>query len=74
MIYVVFHSTTEALKAEERMLECGLSCELMPVPKSISAGCGLCIKTEEPLERVMEVLKGLKVESVYNEGFERLLP
>ena len=74
MIYVVFHSTTEALKAEEKMWECGLLCELVPIPKSISAGCGLCIRTKEPLEKVMEALKGLKVEAVYDENFKRLLP
>lgn len=56
---VSFHTTTEAMAAEEAGKEAGRNGRLIPVPRQISAGCGLawCEKkgqspeTEKWLER-----------------------
>lgn len=39
---VTFHTTTGAMRMEKFCKEHGYPGRLIPVPRSISAGCGLC--------------------------------
>lgn len=46
-LVITFHSTTEAMAAEKRLKEANISGRLIPVPKQISAGCGLAWSAPE---------------------------
>ena len=39
-LYVAFHVTADAIATEDLMKEKGLEGKLVPVPRSLSAGCG----------------------------------
>lgn len=57
-LVVTFHTTTEAMKMEQTCKEQGADGRLIPVPRTISAGCGLawCAKPEreQDLRELME--------------------
>ncbi len=43
---ILFHSTSHALRAEKVLLEAGISCKLIPVPRHVSSDCGVCVRVE----------------------------
>ena len=43
-LVITFHTTAEALKTEKLAREQGLEGRLIPVPREITAGCGLSWK------------------------------
>ncbi len=49
---VTFFTVSDALLAERTAKEKGLEGRLIPVPREISTGCGICMKieTEDPQE------------------------
>ena len=51
-LVVAFETTTQALTMEEAAREAGLEGRLIPVPRVITAGCGLAWRT--PLVRAQE--------------------
>lgn len=57
-LVITFHTTTEAMAMEKTCKEMGAEGRLIPVPRAISAGCGLawCAKPESrtDLEELME--------------------
>jgi len=58
---VTFHSTTEAMRFEQSAKEAGYGGRIIPVPRELTAGCGLAWKDEvsekEALERMLADLK-----------------
>jgi Protein of unknown function (DUF3343) len=44
---VVFGSTRAAIRAERACLAAGLTCQAIPVPRDISAGCGIALEIRE---------------------------
>lgn len=56
-LVITFHTTTEAMAMEKACKEAGADGRIIPVPRAISAGCGLawCAKpeSEEALCRLM---------------------
>jgi hypothetical protein len=57
-LVVTFHTTSEAMAMEKACKESGADGRIIPVPRSISAGCGLawCAKPEsiDSLKDLME--------------------
>ena len=57
-LVITFHTTTEAMAMEKTCRELGADGRIIPVPRSISAGCGLawCAKLEsvDDLKDLME--------------------
>ena len=57
-LIITFHTTTEAMAMEKVCKEAGADGRLIPVPRAISAGCGLawCAKPESEvvLRKLME--------------------
>lgn len=57
-LVITFHTTTEAMAMEKACKEFGADGRIIPVPRSISAGCGLawCAKPEslDNLKDLME--------------------
>ena len=62
-LVVAFHTTADAIAMEKRCKETGTPGRLIPIPRSISAGCGLawCAPLEEK-EKVVEVLRKAEIE------------
>ena len=68
-IVVTFANTTDAMKMEAVCTEKNVQGRMIPVPKVISAGCGLALCSEPENEDVIrEVLKfaGLKEQAIHN--------
>lgn len=67
-VVFTFHSTTQAIKMEERCKQVGAAGRLIPVPRQISAGCGMAWAAEAPerdsIERLVE-LEGIEVEGIH---------
>lgn len=57
-LVITFYTTTEAMAMEKTCKELGADGRIIPVPRSISAGCGLawCAKPEslDTLKELME--------------------
>ena len=57
-LVITFHTTTEAMAMEQACKAKGADGRIIPVPRSISAGCGLAwcakLESEEDLRRLME--------------------
>ena len=57
-LVITFHTTTEAMAMEQACKSEGADGRIIPVPRSISAGCGLAwcakLESEEDLRRLME--------------------
>ncbi|MBQ9331093.1 MAG: DUF3343 domain-containing protein [Oscillibacter sp.] len=69
---ITFRTTTGAMAMEAACREAGLPGRLIPVPRSISAGCGLCWAAPVAAERALEELvmaRRLDVDGIY----ERIL-
>ncbi len=59
---VLFKSVSYALKAEKIVKAAGLPYKLIPVPKQISADCGICMRFESAFQdQIIAALAG-KVE------------
>ncbi len=58
MILFLFESTHAVIAAEKRCGDAGISCAVIPVPRSISSQCGLCIEAAAAdRERVSALLR-----------------
>lgn len=57
-LVITFRTTTDAMAMEKVCKEAGADGRLIPVPKSISAGCGLAwcakLESEEALRELMQ--------------------
>ena len=47
-LLITFHTTSEAMAMEQRCQEAGLAGRLIPVPRTITADCGLAWRSEPP--------------------------
>ena len=50
-LVIAFDATSDAFAAEDVFRQNGLSGRLIPLPESISAGCGLAWRAESNLEK-----------------------
>lgn len=55
---ITFHTTQEAMAAEQFLKEKGFSGRLIPVPREITAGCGLAWMTRP--EEGASLIQGLR--------------
>jgi len=66
-LVITFHTTTEAMAMEKVCKENGADGRLIPVPRAISAGCGLAwcakLESEEALRKLMQE-KGIHPQAV----------
>ena len=60
-LVVTFHTTADAMAMEQACKECQADGRLIPVPRTISAGCGLAwcagLESREMLKKVMDAHK-----------------
>ena len=62
-LIITFHTTTEAMAMEKACKEAGADGRLIPVPRAISAGCGLAWAAKPESETA---LRGLMTEKGIN--------
>ncbi len=66
-LIVTFHTTTDAMAMEKLCKQNSISGRLIPVPGSVSAGCGMCWCTNlQEKEKICNFLetKDLKVQTI----------
>lgn len=62
-LIIAFHTTADAMAMEKICKETGTPGRLIPVPRVISAGCGLAWCTDlDNCERIISVLKNAGIE------------
>ncbi|HAE43164.1 MAG TPA: phytoene dehydrogenase [Clostridiales bacterium] len=57
---ITFPNITNAMKLEKKMKELNMSFKIIPVPRSISSSCGICIK--------FNCEKRTEIEKLYNDN------
>ena len=65
---VTFRTTTGAMSMESACLEAGLPGRLIPVPRAVTAGCGVCWAAPPEARTALEELvieKPLDVDGIY---------
>ncbi len=60
----LFPSVSHVMKAERILLVEKLAIKIIPVPKSISSDCGVCIRFEEKLLDI--------IQTILNNNFEKV--
>jgi len=65
---ILVYSTSHALRAEKILLEAGIPCKLIPVPRHLSSDCGVCVRIKEAdRETALEALEtaGVEIEGAH---------
>lgn len=58
----IFKSTHEVIKAEKCCNKQGISCKIVPIPRSLSTECGMGIEVnEDQSDRLVSLLKKSKI-------------
>jgi len=69
-LIVTFHTTAGAMAMERKCRQAGLAGRLIPVPRSITAGCGMAWRAEIALRSAIEeILTDLDSEGIYELAF-----
>ena len=66
---VTFRTTAEAMAMEKQCRETGVPGRLIPLPRAISAGCGMCWSAPAGSRGAVEELlmtSGLRVDGLYD--------
>jgi len=63
-IAILFPSVNHVMKAEKILLKAQMPIKIIPVPKSISSDCGVCIRIEE------KIIDDIKI--ILNDHFDNL--
>ncbi len=63
---MLFKAVSYVLKAEKILKKKGLPHKLIPVPKHISADCGICLRFEPPIQSKIEaaILNKVEIEEI----------
>ena len=56
VLYLLFTTVHHVLKAEKRLKSGKVDVEVVPVPRSLSSDCGVCIKSSEPAHVLVSLL------------------
>ena len=67
---ILVDSTSHALRIEKLLVNRGLTCKLIPVPRHLSSDCGVCVRI---LNQELEEVKALLTEhQIINQAIEVL--
>ena len=67
-VIVTFPTTTQAMKMEKAARACGAPGRLLPVPREISAGCGMAWSAEAEAKEALKRLisdAGIEAEGIF---------
>ena len=57
--YLFFTTIHDVLKAEKRLKGAKVDVEVVPVPRTLSSDCGVCIKSSEPIHVLVGFLSDM---------------
>lgn len=69
--YMTFKSVSYAMKVEAALKEYDLQYKVIPVPRSISSSCGLCVRFfKEDMDKLKSIIEknSLVYENIYMEA------
>jgi Protein of unknown function (DUF3343). len=72
-IVFTFHNTHDAINGERLLLDGGVKVKVMPLPSSLGAGCGLCLRiAPENLDDARRLMQeaAIRPQSTYAKAFE----
>ena len=64
--FFLFHSIHDVLKAESALKGHAIQFEIVPVPRSLSSDCGVCIALQEPADEVISLLLPLGFDNCFS--------
>lgn len=70
-IVLLFQSIHHVMKMERRLLRVGIRCDLRPVPRELSADCGMAVEISRVnLSEALSIAEShsIRVEAVYQTG------
>lgn len=53
-MYIVFYSTNDVFKAEEKLIVANIECKVVPTPVSDKAYCGVCLETTKEAKQELD--------------------
>ncbi|MBD3241906.1 MAG: DUF3343 domain-containing protein [Chitinivibrionales bacterium] len=68
--YLLFKGTSHVMRAEKVLIRAGIPCRLVPVPRTLSSQCGVCLRLTEPnVKPALRELEsgGIELEDVHTE-------
>jgi hypothetical protein len=61
-VIVIFESTRAAIEAERACLASGIKCQAIPLPRDISAGCGIALEVNpDDFVKAETVFRGIGI-------------
>ncbi|MGB4439510.1 MAG: DUF3343 domain-containing protein [Sedimentibacter sp.] len=66
--YMTFKSVSYAMKVETVLKNCNIKYKIIPVPRSISSSCGLCVRfSKEDMDNLKNIIiqKSLVYDNIY---------
>lgn len=74
MIYVAtFHTHFGAMTMQRKLKKAGAAAQMMPVPRSLSASCGVCVRFEADSSETARGAEDLEAVYLEENGGHRLL-
>lgn len=64
---VLVDSTSQALRIEKILIDHGVACKLIPVPRHLSSDCGVCLRIDRDEMQMVDYLineKKITVQSI----------
>lgn len=61
-MFLIFNNTREVIRAEKFLRAAEIRVSVKPLPRELSADCGMCLHTEEALEKVDAVLVSAEIQ------------
>lgn len=69
-VVILVYSTSRAIRAERVLVQAGVECKLIPVPRHISSNCGVCVRIRAADQGA--ALRALEAAGVEIEGVHAL--
>jgi hypothetical protein len=69
-LIIAFHNTHEAIMGERKLLDGGIPVQVMPMPKPIGPGCGMCLRVPPDAIEKARFLLGETIANIYQRAGE----
>jgi hypothetical protein len=66
---ILVYSTSHAIRIEKLLIENGIPCKLIPVPRQLSSDCGICVRidrNDRPRVNIPLSADQVEIEGIYD--------
>ena len=63
--FLLFNTIHDVLRVDKILKNEKAHYELVPVPRNLSSDCGMCVKLEDDLEAIKQLIKDIKTEKCF---------